>query len=500
MGPNTERQYRNALEEAGYLDGKTDELPSLEQLREAVTAYVPSRQPPQQTSSVSAWGGEIIKMYKEGAGPKAIYDFLRLEDDKFEGSLWAVRRYCKGLKKRRPVRAEDVSIPVETQPGEIAQVDFGYVGKLYDAVRGVLRKAWVFVMVLAYSRHMFCKVVFDQKTETWLSLHEQGFRNFKGVVETVVPDNLKAAVIRAAFAVDDATELNRSYRELAKHYDIKIDPTPIYSPEKKGKVEAGVKYVKNNFFKPRKSKLADIDDANRRLEHWVEKIAGLRTHGTTGRVPLVEFEKVELAALHPLPAKPFEPVVWKKATVHRDSRILFDGRLYPVPWRFIGKAVWVRASRLSVEVQWDDVRIASHQRGVRVPKEIYDTYLPEGRVDLRHRSQDYWLNRADAMGEEVGAYIREVFALDDVLSMLRRVQSIVTLLEKHPRKRAVAACRRATFYANYEYRGIKNILQKGLDTEPLPTVIAPDGLENPKFARKPSELLQLKLEVFDEPN
>ena len=135
-----------------------------------------------------------------------------------------------------------------------------------------------------------------------------------------------------------------------------------------------------------------------------------------------------------------------------------------------------------------------------MPKEIYDTYLPEGRVDLRHRSQDYWLNRADAMGEEVGAYIREVFALDDVLSMLRRVQSIVTLLEKHPRKRAVAACRRATFYANYEYRGIKNILQKGLDTEPLPTVIAPDGLENPKFARKPSELLQLKLEVFDEPN
>lgn len=500
MGPNTERQYRNAFDEAGYLEGKVDELPSLSQLKEAVRVYLPSKQAPQQMSSVSAWGAEIEKMVEAGAGPKAIYDCLRLEDEKFEGSLFAVRRYCKGLKKRRPVRAEEVSIPVETKPGEIAQVDFGYVGKLYDAVGGVLRKAWVFVMVLSYSRHMFCRVVFDQKTETWLSLHEQAFRNLKGVVGTVVPDNLKAAVIRAAFAVDDTTALNRSYRELAKHYDIKIDPTPIYSPEKKGKVEAGVKYVKNNFFKPRKSKLSDIDDANRRLEAWVQKIAGMRTHGTTGRMPLVEFEKVELAALQPLPLKPFEPVVWKKATVHRDSRILFEGRLYPVPWRFIGKAVWVRATRLSVEILCDDFRIASHQRGVPVPKEIYDTYLPEGRVDLRHRSQDYWLKRADAMGDEVGVYMREVFALDDVLSMLRRVQSIVTLLEKHPRKRAALACRRATFYANYEYRGIKNILQKGLDMEPLPTVIAPDGLENPRFARKPAELLQLKLEVFDEPN
>lgn len=500
MSPNTERQYRSALEEAGFIEGKADELPSVEQLKVAVTAYVPSKQSPQQTSSVSPWGAEIKKMYADGAGPTAIYDCLRLEDEKFNGSLWAVQRYCKGLKKRRPVRAQDVSIPVETKPGEIAQVDFGYVGKLYDSIRGVLRKAWVFVMVLAYSRHMFCKVVFDQKTETWLSLHEQGFRHFGGVVGTVVPDNLKAAVIRAAFAVDDATDLNRSYRELAKHYDIKIDPTPIYSPEKKGKVEAGVKYVKNNFFKPRKSKLADIDDANQRLGAWVQKIAGLRTHGTTGRMPLVEFEKVESAALSPLPSKPFEPVVWKQATVHRDSRILFDGRLYPVPWRFIGKRVWARATRLSVEIYGDDVRIAAHQRGVPVPKEIYDTYLPEGRVDLRHRSQEYWLKRADAMGEEVGAYIREVFALDDVLSMLRRVQSIVTLLEKHPRKRAIAACKRATFYANYEYRGIKNILQQGLDMEPLPAVIVPGGLENPRFARKPSELLQLKLEVFDEPN
>jgi transposase len=98
------------------------------------------------------------------------------------------------------VRAEDVAIPVETEAGHIAQVDFGYVGELYDPDEGRLRKAYVFVLVLGYSRHMFVRLVFDQKVETWLMLHIEAFEELGGVPAVIVPDNLKAAVIRAAFA------------------------------------------------------------------------------------------------------------------------------------------------------------------------------------------------------------------------------------------------------------------------------------------------------------
>lgn len=107
-------------------------------------------------------------------------------------------------------------------------------------------------MVLGHSRHMFCKVVFDQKIETWLELHVEAFDFFGGSPKVVVPDNLKAAVIRNAFGIGgDDTELNRSYRELARHYGFKIDPTPPYSPKKKGKVESAVKYVKGNALRGR---------------------------------------------------------------------------------------------------------------------------------------------------------------------------------------------------------------------------------------------------------
>jgi transposase len=101
----------------------------------------------------------------------------------------------------------------------------------------------------------------------------------------VRPDNLKAAVIRAAFGVDEDTGLNRSYREFARHYGITIDPTPPRSPKKKGKVEAGVKYVKNSFFRPRKLEGQPIGEVQRNLDQWNQEIARLRIHGTTGRRP-----------------------------------------------------------------------------------------------------------------------------------------------------------------------------------------------------------------------
>ena len=193
--------------------------------------------------------------------------------------------------------------------GEVAQVDFGFAGWRRDPDTGGQRKSWVFVMVLGYSRHMYAEVVFDQRVQTWLALHQRAFAALAGVVRTIVPDNLKAAVIRAAFGVGDRVELNRSYRELARHYGFKIDPTPPYAPEKKGKVESGVKYVKRNCLKGRDGET--LEQVNRVLVRWVAEIAGTRLHGTTGKQPLQEFDAIERAALLLLPNKPYEPVLWK---------------------------------------------------------------------------------------------------------------------------------------------------------------------------------------------
>ena len=491
MSPNTERVYREALIAAGLWDGPADALPPLDQLRRAVEAQCPEKDtPPQQRSSIESYRALIEPLALKGVGPQAIHDRLRQDHVEFRGSISAVKRLCLAIRRERGVQAQDVAIPLETEPGQEAQVDFGYVGHLYDPAEGRLRKAYVFVMVLSYSRHLFARICFDQKVETWLVLHIEAFEHFHGVPAICVPDNLKSAVVRAAFSPSDPTTLNRSYRELARHYKFKIAPTPPKSPEKKGKVESGVKYVKNNFFGARPDE-RDADVLGRELARWTMDIAGQRIHGTTHRRPLDLFELHESSALLPLPARRPELVVWHQAKLHRDCHAVFRAAMYSAPWTLVGKMLWVRADRSTVQLFCDDDRVAIHERARPGQRRTDERHLPEHRADYRHRARSFWEQRADALGPEVGAYIREVFDSDDVLDQLRTVQAMVSHLADFPPARAKAACLRASFYGAFKYGALKTILRKGLDFEPLPNMPAVvQPVAAPRFARNVRELLQ----------
>ena len=493
MGPNTERQYREALAEAGLLDGDAGALPALDELKAAVLAHCPPAVPPQQTSSVAPWQGQVAAWRDGGLGPRAIYDRLRLEHPGFGGSYAAIKRLCRAIAKARGVRAEDVAIPVETAPAEIAQVDFGYVGKLLDPSEHVLRKAWCFVMVLAHSRHMVVRVVFDQRVETWLRLHAEAFAELGGVPRTIVPDNLKAAVVRAAFSVDAPSELHRSYRELARHYGFKVDPTPPYAPEKKGKVESSIKYVKHNFFVGREK--SDVDAVRADLRRWCDEIAAMRVHGTTGRRPADVFAEIEKRALLPLPPRPYEPVIWKRARVHRDTHVVFDKRLYSVPWKHVGSDVWVRATPRELVVYADDERVATHDRRGRDVRSTIEGHLPDHRGALRHRSRSYWEERAEQIGQPVLGFVRAIFDADDVLSQLRTVQAVVTHLETFPKERACAACERAAHFGNYGYGAVKRILREGLDLMPPDPSTPVGGDSAARFARTAESWKEVRREL-----
>jgi transposase len=482
MGRETVRGYLDAFLKAGLLEGTADDLPQRDALRAVVGCD--SSPPAQQTSSITPWEATIEKLRLNRAGPTAIHDYLRLHEPEYDGSLSAVKRLCRRLDRERGPVATDVAIPVETAAGEVAQVDFGYAGKRYDPDRGVLRKCWLFVMKLGFSRHMFADLVFDQKVATWLRLHIDAFECFGGVPRVLVPDNLKAAVVRAAFGVSDEVQVNRSYRELARCYRFQIDPTPPRSPQKKGKVEAGVKYVKGNFLATWET--VDIREDRRQLRRWVQEIAGQRRHGTTGRRPLELFDQQEREALLPLPAQRWQPVIWKKATLHRDSHVQIDGGFYSAPWRFLHQQLWVRCTPHRIAIYHDDEHLWTHPRVGRGQRSTVEEHLPDHRRDLRHRSREYWMARARAIGKEVEQLAQEIFDADDVLLNLRKVQAVVSHLETFPPPRARAAARRALFYGSIDYRSIKAMLRKGLDLQPLEQKFTRAWSQGSRFARTPN--------------
>jgi hypothetical protein len=175
--------------------------------------------------------------------------------------------------------------------------------------------------------------------------------------------------------------------------------------------------------------------------------------------------------------------------------------MYSAPWRLVGKQLWVRATKASVQIFCDDVRVAVHPRVAPGRRSTDANHLPAERGEYRHRSRGYWEARADAIGVEVGVYIREVFDSDDVLDQLRAVQAMVSHLAKHTPERARNACIRARFYGAYHYGELKSILRKGLDMQPLPSISSGTAvLADPRFVRSVRELLDHDMESEHEPN
>ena len=119
--------------------------------------------------------------------------YPKLQEYGFTGSYSSLLRY---INKNREQRAAPV-YRIETKPGEYAQVDFGYLGKIYYPESGKEVKAWVFVLVLCYSRHAYYEIVKNQKVETWCACHIHAFEYFSGVPKILIPDNLKSGVLTA---------------------------------------------------------------------------------------------------------------------------------------------------------------------------------------------------------------------------------------------------------------------------------------------------------------
>jgi len=202
----TVKRYREWAQAQGLLEG---ELPGLEALQELVTTSLPMRTPPQNLSSLESYREQIEQWVKTGVEVAAMRQ--RLMERGYVGSYAAVWRFVHRLKASS---GADVTVRVETKPGEEAQADFGYAGMMLDPESGRLRKSWVFVMTLSWSRHQYAEFVWDQKIATFLRCHRNAFEFFGGVPSRVRIDNLKTAILKAVF---DEPQVQQSYRECAEH-------------------------------------------------------------------------------------------------------------------------------------------------------------------------------------------------------------------------------------------------------------------------------------------
>jgi transposase len=404
---------------------------------------------PGPRSLCAPFAAKIEAAVQAGLSAQRIYQDLISEHD-FRGGYSSVKLFVRRL----PATAELPFRRMECEPGAEMQVDFGTGA--WVVADGQRRRPHLFRAVLSHSRKGYSEVVWRQDTETLIRCLENAFRAFGGVTATLVPDNLKAAVLLADWF---DPELNPKLREFCAHYGTALLPTKPAMPRHKGKVESGVKFAQTNALKGRQ--FASLAAENAFLTEWERTVADTRIHGTIRQQVGTFFTQAEQPKLQALPAALFPCFVEAKRTVHRDGHLAYDQAYYSAPPEYVGREVWVRAETRLVRLY--NLRfeaIAVHVRAERGRFATADAHIHSHKRVIIERGADYLRERCGLLGAHCGAWAEGLLAQRGPLGM-RVLQGLLALAREHPIAALERACGRAVHLGLWRLRDVRRLAQDG---------------------------------------
>ena len=123
--------------------------------------------------------------------------------------------------------------------------------------------------------------------------------------------------------------------------------------------------MRNNFQPLRK--FADIGDVRLQFGQWLDTIANVRIHLTTGERPLDQFAKCWLT---PLPEGASDVRETCTLRVYKDFAVRFDCNTYTAPPWLVGKYVTLKADHATVTLYYQDKKAAMHARSFERKKRI----------------------------------------------------------------------------------------------------------------------------------
>ena len=238
--------------------------------------------------------------------------------------------------------------------GEKAFLDFAG-GKMdyVDPDTGEVRKAEVFVACLPATDYGFAMAVPSQKVEDFLHAVESFFGHIGGVPKILVPDNLKAAVVKRE---NGMPELNRIFEDFCNHYGCAAIPARPRHPKDKSSVEGHVKIIYNRVYAAlRNETFHSVEELNAAI------LRKMRDHNQKRMQQCNQtreelFLSVEKPGLSPLPKERFEVKFYTDLTVSENCCVYLgrDKHYYSVPHRYIGQRMQVVFTATIVKIYTPD--------------------------------------------------------------------------------------------------------------------------------------------------
>jgi transposase len=233
----------------------------------------------------------------------------------YTGGITQLRDF---VARARPQSVPEPVVRFETAPGHQAQVDFAEVKFPWG-------KRYALLVVLGYSRRLWLRFYPRQTMQVVMRGLEEAFTAFGGVPAECLFDQMKAVVVEDERPGGGRLLENPEFARFAAHWGFRIRACRPYRAKTKGKVERPIRYLRQSFLYGRDF-LGDGDLAAQ-ADTWVAEVANARVHRTTREVPTERFRRDEQAALAPLAARPYRPLVLpveRRAAALREVREVRD--------------------------------------------------------------------------------------------------------------------------------------------------------------------------------
>lgn len=316
-------------------------------------------------------------------------------------------QYCQRYRDFK--KANQITMHKEHKAGEEMEIDWAGRNLTYqDPITKTAKKAYIFVSVLPASSYPFVRAYDNMQLKSWIDAHIRAFEFYGGTPKILVPDNTKTAVLKAD---RHEPELNRTYKEMAMHYNMAIVPARAGKPRDKGADEGMVKIVSQRILAAVRNRqffsLAEInavlsEELEKLIQRPFQKIPGNRQDA---------FLAVDKPALAQLPSTRYEYAKWLDARVGSDYHVGLDGHFYSVLHVYSNELVSLRATSTTLEILSGRERIGIHTIKEYNPHDRYTTlpeHMPEEHRAVMNHPTEYYLAWAQSIGPNAKRYIEEV--------------------------------------------------------------------------------------------
>ena len=299
----------------------------------------------------------------------SVFEIIRAEG--FAGSYPSVVRFVRDRRGPRFRVAPQVSVPIETGPGEECQFDFSDCSERGSRF-GLGDTLWCFGAVLCWSRHLFWWFTTSVDREHTLEGLVRHFEDAGGVPKLARTDRMGAL----GTSQGRRFTLHPPTLDFAAHHGVEIKACQARDAKRKGKIERPFRGLEASFLEELAvlgppGSIAELNEKSRIF--LAERVNG-RVHSTTREVP-AERLVTERRFLSPLPRRRYDSAYVEPRRVHLAVPLIeWRGVRYSVEPACVGQKVTCREEVDSGElaITWANQLVGTHAVAASGSPDVWD--------------------------------------------------------------------------------------------------------------------------------